>query len=83
MAKRPAGIGAFMHAFENYELDRRALESRLLRAGSPRRPIFGEIAKRLALVFSDFEVEVSRSATTSTPLIASSLTDLLERMASR
>ena len=63
MAKRPAGIGAFMHAFKNDELDRRALE-RFSRpvyfalGGLSNPDQFGEIAKRLARVFSDFEVEV-------------------------
>ena len=63
MAKRPAGISAFMHAFQTYELDRRALE-RFTRpvyfalGGLSNPDQFEEIAKRLALVFPDFEVEV-------------------------
>ncbi len=63
MAKRPAGIRAFMRTFKSYDLDRRALERF-------RRPVYfalgglsnpdqyGEIAKRLGRVFSDFELEV-------------------------
>lgn len=63
MAKRPAGIGAFLHAFKSYELDRSALE-RFSRpvyfalGGLSNPDQFGEIAKRLARVFPDFEVEV-------------------------
>jgi pimeloyl-ACP methyl ester carboxylesterase len=63
MAKRPAGISAFMHAFKTYHLDRHALE-RFSRpvyfalGGLSNSDQFGEIAKRLARVFSDFEVEV-------------------------
>ena len=63
MAKRPAGIGAFLRTFKSYDLDRSALERF-------RRPVYfplgglsnpdqyGEIAKRLGRVFSDFELEV-------------------------
>lgn len=63
MAKRPAGIGAFMRAFKTYELDRSALE-RFSRpvyfalGGLSNPDHFGEIAKRLARVFHDFELEV-------------------------
>lgn len=63
MARRPAGIGAFMQAFKTYDLDRRALE-RFPRpvyfalGGLSNPHQFGEIAKRLAHVFSDFELEV-------------------------
>lgn len=63
MAKRPAGIGAFMQAFKTYELDRSALE-RFSRpvyfalGGLSNPDQFGEIAKRLARVFVDFELEV-------------------------
>jgi pimeloyl-ACP methyl ester carboxylesterase len=63
MAKRPAGIRAVMRAFKTYGLDRRALE-RYVRpvyfalGGLSNPDQFGEIAKRLAGVFSDFEVEV-------------------------
>jgi pimeloyl-ACP methyl ester carboxylesterase len=63
MAKRPAGIGAFMQAFKTYELDRAALERfsqpvYFALGGRSNPDQFGEIARRLALVFSDFEVEV-------------------------
>jgi pimeloyl-ACP methyl ester carboxylesterase len=63
MAKRPAGIGAILQTFKIYELDRVALE-RFARPvyfalGDLSNPDqFGEIAKRLARVFSDFELEV-------------------------
>jgi len=63
MAKRPAGIRAFMETFSSYDLDREALRQF-------RRPVYyalgglsnpdqyGEIAKRLDTVFSDFDLEV-------------------------
>jgi pimeloyl-ACP methyl ester carboxylesterase len=63
MAKRPAGIRAFMRTFEIYDLDREALRAF-------RRPVYfalgglsnpdqyGEIAERLSTVFSDFTLEV-------------------------
>jgi pimeloyl-ACP methyl ester carboxylesterase len=63
MAKRPAGIGAFMRAFRAYELDRDALE-RFSRpvyfalGGLSNPDQFGEIARRLASVFPDFELEL-------------------------
>jgi pimeloyl-ACP methyl ester carboxylesterase len=63
MSKRPAGIGALIRAFKTYELDRTALE-RFSRpvyfalGGLSNPDQFGEIAKRLAGVFSDFELEV-------------------------
>ena len=63
MAKRPAGISAFMRTFKTYELDRGALR-RFARPvyfalGALSNPAqFGEIAKRLASVFPDFHVEV-------------------------
>lgn len=63
MTKRPAGIGAFMYAFKTDELDRRALERfaqpvYFALGGLSNPDQFGEIAKRLALVFPNFEVEV-------------------------
>ena len=63
MAKRPAGIGALMNAFKTHELDRRALERftqpvYFALGGLSNPDQFGEIAKRLALVFPEFEVEV-------------------------
>ncbi|WP_240630005.1 hypothetical protein [Specibacter cremeus] len=63
MAKRPAGIGAFLDTFASYDLNRSAL------AGY-QRPVYfalgalsnpheyGEIAQRLAEVFPDFQLEV-------------------------
>jgi pimeloyl-ACP methyl ester carboxylesterase len=63
MAKRPAGIRAFMRTFRTFRLDRDAL-------ASFRRPVYfalgglsnpdeyGEIATRLGRVFPDFELEV-------------------------
>jgi pimeloyl-ACP methyl ester carboxylesterase len=63
MAKRPAGIRAFMETFASYDLDREALRRF-------ERPVyyglgalsnadqFGEIAKRLNTLFADFELEV-------------------------
>jgi pimeloyl-ACP methyl ester carboxylesterase len=63
MAKRPAGIRAFMLTFESYDLDREALRRF-------RRPVYyalgglsnpdqyGEIAERLSTVFPDFTLEV-------------------------
>jgi len=63
MATRPAGIGAFMQTFKTSELDRSTLE-RFSRpvyfalGGLSNPDQFGEIAKRLARVFPDFELEV-------------------------
>ena len=62
MAKRPAGIGAFMRAFKTYELDRSALEHftqpvYFALGGLSNPDQFGEIARRLAGVFPDFEIE--------------------------
>jgi pimeloyl-ACP methyl ester carboxylesterase len=63
MAKRPAGVGAFMQTFRIYELDRDSLE-RFSRpvyfalGGLSNPDQYEEIAKRLARVFSDFELEV-------------------------
>jgi pimeloyl-ACP methyl ester carboxylesterase len=63
MAKRPAGIRAFMRTFATYDLDREALHRF-------RRPVYfalgglsnpdeyGEIATRLNTVFPDFTLEV-------------------------
>jgi surfactin synthase thioesterase subunit len=63
MAKRPAGIRAFIRTFETYDLDRAAL-------ASFRQPVYfalgalsnpddyGEIAERLRKVFTDFHLEV-------------------------
>jgi pimeloyl-ACP methyl ester carboxylesterase len=63
MAKRPAGIRAFMETFTSYDLDREELE-RFHRpvyyalGGLSNPDQFGEIAKRLNTVFIDFELEV-------------------------
>jgi pimeloyl-ACP methyl ester carboxylesterase len=63
MAKRPAGIAAFLQTFKTYELDRAALErfSRpvYFALGDLSNPDqFGEIARRLDGVFTDFELDV-------------------------
>src|SRR5260370_37501189 len=63
MAKRAAGIRAFMETFTSYDLDRDALR-RFDRpvyyalGGLSNPDQFGEIAKRLGTVFPDFELEV-------------------------
>jgi pimeloyl-ACP methyl ester carboxylesterase len=63
MAKRPAGIRAFLRAFKQGDLDREALR-RFDRPvycalGALSNPDhYGEIAKRLGGVFPDFELEV-------------------------
>jgi pimeloyl-ACP methyl ester carboxylesterase len=63
MAKRPAGISAFMRTFKTYDLDREGLR----RFGRPvyyalgglsNPDQFAEISKRLSRVFPDFTVEV-------------------------
>jgi len=63
MAKRPAGIRAFMKTFKSYDLKREALR-RFHRpvyyalGGLSNPDQYGEIAKRLDTVFPDFELEV-------------------------
>jgi pimeloyl-ACP methyl ester carboxylesterase len=63
MAKRPAGIRAFMETFKSYDLDHEALR-RFDRpvyyalGGLSNPDQYGEIAKRLGTVFADFELEV-------------------------
>lgn len=63
MAKRPAGIKAFLQTFTSYELDR----ARLARFDKPvffalggrsNPDDYGEVAQRLSTVFPDFRVEV-------------------------
>ena len=63
MALRPAGIRAFIHTFDTYDLDRDALA----RFGKPvyfalgdlsNPDDYGEIAERLSGVFPDFRLEV-------------------------
>lgn len=63
MAKRPAGIRAFMRTFKTYDLDRETLR-RFARpvyfalGGLSNPDEYGEIAKRLGRVFADFTLEV-------------------------
>ena len=63
MAKRQAGIGAFMRTFKTYDLDLEALR-RFDRpvyyalGGLSNPDQFGEISRRLAAVFPDFTLEV-------------------------
>ena len=63
MAKRPAGIRAFMRTFKSYDLDGEALR-RFDRpvyfglGGLSNPDEYGEIAKRLGRTFPDFELEV-------------------------
>ncbi|MGH3042648.1 MAG: alpha/beta fold hydrolase [Gaiellaceae bacterium] len=63
MAKRPAGIRAFMGTFRTYDLDRESLR-RLDRpvyyalGGLSNPDQYGEIAERLSRVFDDFTIEV-------------------------
>ena len=63
MAKRPAGIRAFMETFKTYELDRDALAGfdrpvYFALGGLSNPDQYGEIATRLSRVFPDFELEV-------------------------
>lgn len=63
MAKRPAGIRAFMRTFETYDLDREALaqfrQPVYFALGSLSNPDdYGETAERLSKVFPDFHLEV-------------------------
>lgn len=63
MALRPAGIRAFLHTFETYDLDRDALarftKPVYFALGALSNPDdYGEIADRLAGVFPDFRLEV-------------------------
>jgi pimeloyl-ACP methyl ester carboxylesterase len=63
MAKRPAGIRAFMGTFRTYDLDRESLR-RLDRpvyyalGGLSNPDQYGEIAERLSRVFDDFTLDV-------------------------
>lgn len=62
MAKRPAGIRAFISTFKDYPLDRDALrrfeKPVYFALGALSNPDeYGEIAKRLGSVFPDFELE--------------------------
>lgn len=63
MAKRPAGIRAFMGTFETYDLDRAALaafrQPVYFALGALSNPDdYGEIAERLGKVFPNFRLEV-------------------------
>jgi pimeloyl-ACP methyl ester carboxylesterase len=63
MAKRPAGINAFMQTFKTYDLDREALtrfdRPVLYALGGLSNPDqYDEIAIRLSAVFTDFELQV-------------------------
>ena len=63
MAKRPAGIGAFLRTFGTYELDREALRRfdrpvYFALGGLSNPDEYGEVAKRPGTVFPDFTLEV-------------------------
>ncbi|HEX8972421.1 alpha/beta hydrolase [Oryzihumus sp.] len=63
MAKRPAGIRAFLRTFATYDLDREALtrftQPVYFALGSLSNPDdYGEVADRLGTVFPDFQLEV-------------------------
>lgn len=63
MAKRPAGIKAFLRTFGTYDLDRDALSdfSRpvyLALGGLSNPDDYGEVAERLSRVFPDFHLEL-------------------------
>ena len=63
MAKRPAGISAFMRTFKTYGLDREALRGfgrpvYYALGGLSNPDQYGEIAGRLAATFPDFTLEV-------------------------
>ncbi|MEX1102682.1 MAG: alpha/beta hydrolase [Dehalococcoidia bacterium] len=63
MAKRPAGLRAFMRTFKTYDLDRDALQGfgrpvYFALGGLSNPDEYGEVAKRLGGVFPDFELEV-------------------------
>lgn len=63
MALRPAGIKAFLHTFENYDLDREALTRftspvYFALGGLSNPDEYGDIAQKLSGVFPDFQLEV-------------------------
>jgi pimeloyl-ACP methyl ester carboxylesterase len=63
MAKRPAGIMAFLRTFKSYDLDRARLASfeppvLFVLGGLSNPDHFGEAAARLSTVFPDFRLEV-------------------------
>jgi pimeloyl-ACP methyl ester carboxylesterase len=62
MAKRPAGLRAFIHAFEHGDLDLEALRAferpvYFALGGRSNPDYFSRMAERLATIFSDFTVE--------------------------
>jgi pimeloyl-ACP methyl ester carboxylesterase len=62
MAKRPAGIRAFLHAFDHGDLDLGALRAfdrpvYFALGGRSNPDLWGRMAERLATIFSDFTVE--------------------------
>ena len=62
MAKRPAGIRAFLGAFDNGDLDVEALRAfdrpvYFALGGRSNPDLFGRMAERLALIFPDFTIE--------------------------
>lgn len=63
MAKRPAGIKAFLAAFKRYDLNRARLAGfrkpvLFVLGGLSNPDDYGEVAVRLATVFQDFRLEV-------------------------
>lgn len=63
MARRPAGIEAFLRTFRSYDLDRDRLAAfeapvLLVLGGRSNPDQFGDIAERLSTVFPDFRLEV-------------------------
>lgn len=63
MARRPAGIAAFLRTFRSYELDGGALAAfdapvLFVLGGRSNPDQFGDIAERLSTVFPDFRLEV-------------------------
>ncbi len=62
MAKRPAGVRAFIKAFDNGELDGEALRAfdrpvYFAPGGRSNPDYYGRMAQRLALIFPDFTLE--------------------------
>jgi len=62
MAKRPAGVRAFIDAFDNADLDVEALRAferpvYFALGGRSNADYFGRMAERLAAIFPDFTIE--------------------------
>ena len=62
MAKRPAGVRAFIDAFDNGDLDLEALRALdrpvyFALGGRSNAEFFGRMAERLAAIFPDFTIE--------------------------